>query len=159
VSRIYLSLGSNLGDRESNLRAALDRLPPHVYVRRASPVYETAPVELTAQPWFLNQVIEAETDLSPTQLLFHTAGIERELGRTRDIPKGPRTLDIDILLYGDEIVDTPELDIPHPRMAERRFVLAPLADLAPGLRHPVSGLTVRQMLDASPPQTVRLLES
>ena len=98
MKRIYLSLGSNLGDRESQLRNALDRLAPDVRVLRESPLYETAPVEFTAQPWFLNQVIEAETALSPTELLSRTAAIERDLGRTREIPKGPRTVDIDILL-------------------------------------------------------------
>jgi 2-amino-4-hydroxy-6-hydroxymethyldihydropteridine diphosphokinase len=159
VSLIYLSLGSNLGDREANLRAALVRLPPDVRVLRASPLYETAPVEFTAQPWFLNQVIEAETALLPMQLLARTAEIEHDLGRTRNIPKGPRTLDIDILLYDDRVIHSAVLEVPHPRIAERRFVLAPLADLAPDLRHPVTGLTVRQMLDAAPPQTIRLLNS
>jgi 2-amino-4-hydroxy-6-hydroxymethyldihydropteridine diphosphokinase len=155
----YLSLGSNLGDREGRLREAIDRLPPHIRVLRASPLYETAPLEFTAQPWFLNQVVEAETDLFPMQLLSRTARIERNLGRVRDIPKGPRTLDIDILLYGRAIVHTAKLEIPHPRMAQRRFVLAPLADLAPDLRHPVTRLTVREMLAAAPPQTLRLLHS
>jgi 2-amino-4-hydroxy-6-hydroxymethyldihydropteridine diphosphokinase len=159
VKLIYLSLGSNLGDRESNLRAALDRLPPDVRVLRVSALYETAPVEFTAQPWFLNQVVEAETALTPIQLLARTAAIEHDLGRTRDIPKGPRTLDIDILLYDSAIVHTATLEIPHPRIAERRFVLAPLADLDPDLRHPVTGLTVRQMLNAAPSQSVRLLNS
>jgi 2-amino-4-hydroxy-6-hydroxymethyldihydropteridine diphosphokinase len=159
MKRIYLSLGSNLGDREANLRAAIDRLPPAIHVLRASPLYETAPLEFTAQPWFLNQVVEAETALFPRQLLSRTARIERELGRTRDVPKGPRTLDIDILLYADAIVHTATLDIPHPRMSDRRFVLAPLADLAPELRHPVTRLTVRQMLAAAPPQSIRLLHS
>jgi 2-amino-4-hydroxy-6-hydroxymethyldihydropteridine diphosphokinase len=159
VKRVYLSLGSNLGDRESHLRAALERLPPDVLVRRASPLYETAPVEFTAQPSFLNQVIEAETALSPAELLSRTAVIERDLGRTREIPKGPRTLDIDILLYDKDIIQTATLQIPHPRMTERRFVLAPLADLAPELRHPITGVSVREMLEAAPPQIVRLLES
>jgi 2-amino-4-hydroxy-6-hydroxymethyldihydropteridine diphosphokinase len=159
VKRIYLSLGSNVGDREAHLRAALDRFPPHIRVLRASPLYETAPVEFTAQPWFLNQVIEAETALSPAELLSHTAGIERDLGRTREIPKGPRTLDIDILLYNDAVVHTATLEIPHPRMTERRFVLVPLADLAPDLRHPITALTVREMIEAAPPQTVRLINS
>jgi len=157
VTRIYLSLGSNLGERESYLRAALDRFPPVIRVLRASRLYETAPIEFTAQPWFLNQVIEAETALSPAELLSRTAAIESDLGRTREISKGPRTLDIDILLYNDAVVHTATLEIPHPRMTERRFVLAPLADLAPDLRHPVTALTVRQMLEAAPPQTVRLL--
>ncbi len=160
AKRIYLSLGSNVGDRQANLRAAIDRFAAErIHVLRASPIYETAPLEFTAQPWFLNQVVEAETDLFPRQLLAHTGRIERELGRKRDIPKGPRTLDIDILLYASSIVHTPTLEIPHPRMPKRRFVLAPLADLAPALRHPVTQLTVRQMLRAAPPQALRLLHS
>jgi 2-amino-4-hydroxy-6-hydroxymethyldihydropteridine diphosphokinase len=160
VKIIYLSLGSNLGDREAHLQKAVNLLGEGgVRVVRSSPVYETAPVEMTAQPWFLNQVVEAETDLFPKQLLSRTAKIERELGRARTIPKGPRTLDIDILLYANAVVRTATLEIPHPRMAERRFVLAPLADLAPDLRHPVTRLTVREMLAAAPPQTVRLLHS
>ena len=159
MKRVYLSLGSNVGDREGHLRAALDRFPPQIRVLRASALYETAPVEFTAQPWFLNQVIEGETALSPAGLLSHTAAIERDLGRTREIPKGPRTLDIDILLYNDAVVHTATLEIPHPRMTERRFVLVPLAGLAPDLRHPITGLTVREMLDAAPPQTVRLINS
>jgi len=158
--RIYLALGSNLGDREAHLREAVELLAgSRIRVLRASPIYETAPVEMTAQPWFLNQVIEAETDLFPRQLLTRTAKIEHQLGRARTIPKGPRTLDIDILLYANVVIRTTALEIPHPRMAERRFVLAPLADLAPDLRHPVTRLTVREMLAAAPPQSVRLLHS
>ena len=137
----YLSLGSNLGDREANLRAALDRLQP----ARVSPIYETEPAELRDQPWFLNLVAEVHTGLFPRQLLAHTQRIERELGRVRTVPKGPRTIDIDILLYGNSIVRAKELEIPHPRMAERRFVLQPLADLAPDLRHPVSRRTIREI--------------
>jgi 2-amino-4-hydroxy-6-hydroxymethyldihydropteridine diphosphokinase len=103
-------------------------------------------VEYTAQAWFLNLVVEAETDLFPMQLLARTAGIERALGRVRTTPKGPRTIDIDILLYGNAVVQSAKLQIPHPRMAERRFVLAPLADLAPDLRHPVLHKSVRELL-------------
>jgi 2-amino-4-hydroxy-6-hydroxymethyldihydropteridine diphosphokinase len=154
-TRAYLSLGSNVGDREANLRAAIERLP----VLRTSPIYETEPVDYTDQPWFLNLVVEVETHLSPHELLKTTSRIEHELGRTRDIPKGPRTIDIDILLFGDTVMNTPDLQIPHPRMAERRFVLAPLADLAPALRHPVTQRTVREMLAAAPPETIRLLHS
>jgi 2-amino-4-hydroxy-6-hydroxymethyldihydropteridine diphosphokinase len=150
--KIFLSLGSNVGDREANLRAAIERLP----ILRVSPTYETEPVDFTDQPWFLNLVIEIETDLSPRELLTATSRIEHELGRVRDIPKGPRTIDIDILLYGDEVIDEPDLQIPHLRMVERRFVLAPLADLAPDLRHPVTHRTVREMLDSAPPEIVRL---
>jgi 2-amino-4-hydroxy-6-hydroxymethyldihydropteridine diphosphokinase len=160
VTTIYLSLGSNLGDRESNLRAAIERLSsPDLRVLRTSPVYETEPVDYTAQGWFLNLVVEAQTALLPMQLLARTGEIERALGRVRTVAKGPRTIDIDILLYADAVVRRATLEIPHPRMAERRFVLAPLADLAPGLRHPVTHQTVREMLAAAPAQTVRLLHS
>jgi 2-amino-4-hydroxy-6-hydroxymethyldihydropteridine diphosphokinase len=113
-------------------------------------------VEFTEQRRFLNLVVEAETELFPMQLLTRTARVERELGRLRTVAKGPRTIDIDILLYGKTAVRSGRLEIPHPRMAERRFVLAPLADLAPDLRHPVNRRTVREMLDAAPEQMVRL---
>ena len=153
---IYLGLGSNIGDREANLRAAIERLPASgVTVLRTSPIYETEPVDYTDQRWFLNLVLEASTELLPLQLLARTSRIERELGRTRTIPKGPRTIDIDILLYGRSVIRGRKVEVPHPRMSERRFVLAPLADLAPDLRHPVTGLSVRQMLDAAPDQSVR----
>ena len=153
---VYLSLGSNVGDRDANLREAIKRLAPSVRILRVSPIYETEPVDYTDQNWFLNLAVEAETDLSPNRLLAHIAGIERALGRIRTTPKGPRTIDIDILLYGDAVVRTARLEIPHPRMAARRFVLAPLADLAPDLCHPVTRQTVREMLEAAPSQTVRL---
>ena len=160
MKTIYLSLGSNVGDRESNLRAAIERLgAAEVRVVRTSPVYETEPVDYTAQRWFLNLVVEAETGLFPMQLLARIGRIERALGRVRTVAKGPRTIDIDILLYSQAVVRSATLEIPHPRMAERRFVLAPLADLAPGLRHPVTHQTVREMLDAAPAQTVRLIHS
>jgi|SRR5579883_668428 len=149
-AKVYLGLGSNVGDREGNLKSAIERLP----VVRVSPIYETEPVDYTDQPWFLNLVVEIETDLSPRDLLRFTAAIEQDLGRTRDIPKGPRTIDIDILFYGDVVVDEPDLQIPHPRIAERRFVLAPLADLAPDFRHPVTHRTVREMLAEAPPDQI-----
>lgn len=158
MKTVYLSLGSNVGNREVNLKAAVNGLESaRVHVRRASPVYETEPVDYKNQPWFLNLVIEAETKLMPEQLLQKTLRIERDLGRTRKIPKGPRTIDIDILFYGHAVVQSPGLEIPHPRLAQRRFVLAPLADLAPDLRHPVTGRTVREMLDAAPPAVIRRL--
>jgi 2-amino-4-hydroxy-6-hydroxymethyldihydropteridine diphosphokinase len=144
---VYLSLGSNVGDREAHLRAAVARLEPAgVRVLRQSSIYETEPQDVRGQPWFLNLVVEAETEVTPTQLLLRIGEIEAELGRRRTTPKGPRTIDIDILLYEDAVVETPELEIPHPRLADRRFVLEPLAELSPGLRHPVSGRTVREML-------------
>jgi 2-amino-4-hydroxy-6-hydroxymethyldihydropteridine diphosphokinase len=146
LKTVYLSLGSNLGDRESNLHAALERLD----ARRVSPIYETEPVDYTAQPFFLNLVAEAETDVTPLQYLAKTQHIERELGRLRGIPKGPRAIDIDILLFDTRLIHTPRLEVPHPRMHERRFVLVPFADLAPDVRHPVTRRTIREMLDALP---------
>ncbi len=156
MKTIYLSLGSNIGNREGNLRAAIAQLQaPDLRVLRVSPVYETAPVDYTDQRWFLNLAVEAETDLFPMQLLKRVGKIERVLGRVRTVAKGPRAIDIDILLYGSAAVRTPELEIPHPRIAERRFVLAPLADLVPELRHPITRKTVRELLDAAPQQAVR----
>ncbi|HLK65689.1 MAG TPA: 2-amino-4-hydroxy-6-hydroxymethyldihydropteridine diphosphokinase [Bryobacteraceae bacterium] len=158
MKTIYLSLGSNVGDRESHLRLAIERLAaPGLVVLRTSAIYETEPVEYTAQRWFLNLVVEGETSLFPKQLLTRTARIERELGRVRTVAKGPRTIDIDILLYGKAVVETENLQIPHPRMGERRFVLAPLAELAPELRHPVTHKSIREMLDAAPGQKMRRL--
>jgi 2-amino-4-hydroxy-6-hydroxymethyldihydropteridine diphosphokinase len=159
MKTVYLSLGSNIGDRQSNLQTAIERLAaPRLRILRTSPIYETEPVDYTGQRWFLNQVAEAETELFPMQLLSRIGKIERELGRVRTLPKGPRTIDIDILLYGETVVRSATLEIPHPRMAQRRFVLAPLADLAPDLRHPVTRLTVREMLHWAPPEVVRLME-
>jgi len=155
----YLGLGSNVGDREANLRAAIERLgAPDLRVLRVSPVYETEPVDYTEQRWFLNLVVEGETSLFPMQLLARVARIERALGRLRTVPKGPRSIDIDILLYGKAVIRSEALEVPHPRMDERRFVLAPLADLAPDLRHPIAHRTVREMLAAAPPQTIRRVE-
>ncbi len=156
MKRIYLSLGSNVGNREKNLRAAIGKLSHSgVHVLRISPLYETEPVDYTAQPWFLNLVVEAETDLFPRQLLARTSRIERTLGRVRTVAKGPRTIDIDILLYGNSVIDSPDLQVPHPRMTERRFVLSPLADLQPALLHPVRRETIAGLLAAAPPQIVR----
>lgn len=143
----YLGLGSNLGDRNANLTEAIRLLAgDSVRVLRASSIWETEPRDVRDQPWFLNQVIEVESDLLPRQLFQRIQRIEREMGRQRRIPKGPRLIDIDILLYGNAVVKTDDLEIPHPRMAERRFVLAPLAELAPDLRHPVSKRAVRELL-------------
>jgi len=156
----YLSLGSNMGDRKQHLDTALAKLAaPDLHVTRVSSIYETEPVGLTAQRWFLNLAAEIETDLFPMQLLTRVNKIERELGRVRTVRNGPRTLDIDILLYGKAVVRTVKLEIPHPRMAERRFVLAPLAELAPDLRHPVTHQTIRAMLESAPGQICRLLHS
>ena len=144
---VYLSLGSNVGDRETHLERARERLNTDgLRLLRASAIYETEPRDFTDQAWFLNQVIEVESSLFPKQLLARTQKIERALGRVPTHPKGPRTIDIDILLYGDTILSTPGLEIPHERLADRRFVLEPLAELAPDLRHPRTGATVIEML-------------
>jgi 2-amino-4-hydroxy-6-hydroxymethyldihydropteridine diphosphokinase len=156
MKRVYLGLGSNIGDRECMLREALRRLDsPRLRILRISPIYETEPMDVRAQAWFLNLVAECETDLFPLQLLHRAAQVERELGRRRLLPKGPRTIDIDILLYGNSQVRTAALEIPHPRFRERRFVLAPLADLAPDLRDPVTRKTIRELLASLAGQTVK----
>ena len=156
MKSVYLSLGSNLGDREWALREALRLLrAPDLRVARVSPVYETEPQDMRAQPWFLNLVAEIETDLFPRQLLARIQKIEKQLGRKRGVPKGPRTLDIDILLFGNSVIDAPDLVVPHPRMTERRFVLEPLAQLSPELRHPVLRRTVSELLGGVSAQAVR----
>jgi 2-amino-4-hydroxy-6-hydroxymethyldihydropteridine diphosphokinase len=152
----YLGLGSNLGKREEALQAAVDHLHrTDLRVRRISSVWETAPRDLHAQPPFLNAVLETESDLFPMQVLFRVDKVERDLGRKRAIPKGPRVIDIDILFYGTTVMHTPQLEIPHPRAAERRFVLAPLVELAPDLRHPVLRSTIRELLAATANQEAR----
>ncbi len=155
---VYLSLGSNLGDREAMLREAIRRLEsPQLHIRRVSSVYETEPQDFREQPWFLNVVVEAETGLFPLQLLGLVRKVELALGRRRFVVKGPRTIDIDILLYGGFVIDRPELAIPHLRMTERRFVLEPMVELAPELRHPVLRRTMRELLASTMGQTVRRL--
>jgi 2-amino-4-hydroxy-6-hydroxymethyldihydropteridine diphosphokinase len=155
----YLSLGSNLGDRRAHLRDALGRLEgPGLKVARVSPVYETEPVDKLDQGWFLNLVAEIETELFPMQLLGRAQRVEQAMGRRRTMAKGPRVIDIDILLFGQAVVRSASLEVPHPRMAERRFVLAPLADLAPDARHPVTHRTVREMLAGIEGQQARRVE-
>lgn len=153
VKKIYLGLGSNLGDRESALRTAIEKLHHRdLRILRVSSIYETAALLYTAQADFLNCVAEAETELMPVSLLRRIQRVEIEMGRKRVVPKGPRNIDIDILLFGRSVVNTPQLSIPHPGMADRRFVLEPLAELAPMLRHPVNRKTVREMLASAPDQ-------
>jgi 2-amino-4-hydroxy-6-hydroxymethyldihydropteridine diphosphokinase len=132
----YLSLGSNLGDRAKNLRDCMEHLGELGEVSKVSSFYETEPMEVREQPWFLNCAVELKTDLSPQDLLAGIRDIEALLGRERRIGKGPRTIDIDILLLADLVMDTPDLQVPHPTMHERRFVLAPLAEIAPEILHP-----------------------
>ena len=154
----FLALGSNVGDREANLREAANHLESdEIHVLRRSSLYETSPQELLDQPPFLNAVIEVETSLFPMQLLGRVREIERGMGRRRVTPKGPRNIDIDILFYGRSVIATEDLEVPHPRMAQRRFVLEPLAEIAPGFRHPATGKTANEMLTQLEPQGVRKL--
>jgi len=157
MQTIFLSLGSNVGDREANLRAAIAALSPNgVQVKQVSSIYETEPVDYLDQAWFLNCVLEAETELRPDVLLQALRTIEAQLGSKKEFAKGPRKIDLDILLYGDETIATPELQVPHPRMLQRRFVLAPLAEIAPVLRHPSWLATAVALLERlSDPSQVR----
>ena len=151
VEVIYLSLGSNVGAPEANLNAAIEALAgAGVEVRRVSSFYETEPVDYLEQPWFLNGVVKAHTELPALALLRALRGIELKMGSTKSIAKGPRLIDIDILLYGQQKIDTPELQVPHPRMTLRKFVLVPLAEIAPELRHPAWTGTVEQLLAETP---------
>ncbi len=145
--RVYLGLGSNLGDREANLNKALALLREKLRTTKVSPFYETEPIGYTAQPRFLNTACEVLTDLPPSELFTFIKGIETEMGRTPSFRNAPRVLDIDILLYGDLILDTPELTIPHPRMTERAFVLAPLVDIASEVVHPVARKSIQVLLE------------
>lgn len=148
---VYLSLGSNVGDGARNLQDAIAALgKSSVQVERVSSVYETEPVDYLDQPWFLNCVVQAETELPALGLLHTLRGIEAEMGSTKLIAKGPRLIDIDILLYGNEIIDTPELQVPHSRMHLRRFVLQPLAEIAGDVQHPVSQLSISELLTRTP---------
>lgn len=149
MGTVYLGLGSNLGNRARNLYAALRRLRSHVRLDQISQIYETEPVGLSNQPWFLNLVCAGVTALSPEDLLRAVKRIERELGRRKGVRFGPRLIDIDILLYDDLVLSAERLELPHPRLHERGFVLVPLAELAPDLRHPVLKVSVRELLESA----------
>jgi 2-amino-4-hydroxy-6-hydroxymethyldihydropteridine diphosphokinase len=155
----YLSLGSNVGDRAVNLREAIQRLQQVGTVAAVSSFYETEPVEFTAQDWFLNCVVLLETEKMPAELLKSVLDVERAMGRRRAENKGPRNIDIDILLYEGAIVEQKGLTIPHPSMHERRFVLEPLAEIAADVHHPILKKSAQDMLDGlAPGQIVRKLE-
>jgi 2-amino-4-hydroxy-6-hydroxymethyldihydropteridine diphosphokinase len=152
---VFLSLGSNVGDRPENLRAAIAALPgAGVDVKRVSSIYETEPVDLLEQPWFLNCVVQGETTVPAVELLRALREIERRMGSKKLIARGPRLIDIDILLYGQQTIDSPELQVPHPRMHLRRFVLAPLAELAPDITHVQWSATAAQLLASTEDQSV-----
>ena len=147
MNTVYIALGTNIGEREENLRAALQHLPEFgVHIRRVSSVYETEPLDYLDQDWFLNAALEGATELDALDLLRALRVIESRMGSRKTIPKGPRLIDLDILLYGNETLDTPELQVPHPRMLERRFVLVPLAEIASTLRHPTWPAGVAHLL-------------
>jgi 2-amino-4-hydroxy-6-hydroxymethyldihydropteridine diphosphokinase len=157
---VYLSLGSNLGDRARNLEAAIERLCSIGEVAAVSSFYETEPVGNLHQPWFLNCAVRLRTEKMPRQLLAAVMAIEQALGRKRSVAKGARTIDIDILLFGRFVVNVPSLTIPHPALHQRRFVLEPLAEIAPALRHPIFRRTIHELLDDLPlgPPQVRKLD-
>jgi 2-amino-4-hydroxy-6-hydroxymethyldihydropteridine diphosphokinase len=155
---VYLSLGSNLGDREANLRTAIEKLGEFGNIAAISSFYETEPVEVTAQPWFLNCAVKLDTEKMPRQLISAILALEQSMGRQRKQQKGPRIIDIDVLLFGSSVIEIPSLTIPHPHLHERRFVLEPLAEIAPDARHPIYKRSMRELRDALPPgQTVRKL--
>lgn len=148
--KVYLSLGSNLGDRKANLEKAIQLLGERLHVEQISSLYDTEPMGYAEQPRFLNAVCRAQTDIGPLQLLSLIKGIEVALGRVPSFSNAPRPIDVDILFYGDLVMETPELTIPHPRIEERAFVLIPLLEIAPDLVHPVSGESIRDLATRVP---------
>ena len=151
MNTAFLSLGSNMGDRARNIVQALEALASQGgRLVKQSSLYETEPFELREQDWFVNCVVEFETNLRPQELMQVLLRIERSMGRERTVPKGPRIIDMDILLFGSEVVKELHLEIPHPRMADRRFVLVPFAEIAPDAVHPVMKKTIQQLLEDTP---------
>ena len=161
MTTVHIALGTNIGNREHNLREAIRLLAEAgVRVLRISSIYETEPVDYLEQAWFLNAVLEAQTDLPALELLHKLRSIESAMGSKKAFAKGPRLIDLDILLFGNDTIATPELQVPHPRMLQRRFVLVPLAEIAPNLRHPSWSATACQLLaDLRDRSAVRLVSS
>lgn len=149
----YIGLGGNIGDRLAMLRNAVARLGKIGAVRTTSSIYDTDPVGYVDQPAFLNAVVELETCLTPAALISALLGIEREMGRRRSFPNAPRTIDLDLLLYDDAIIESPQVTVPHPRLHERAFVLVPLAEIAPDVVHPVFHLSANDLLHRFGPTT------
>jgi 2-amino-4-hydroxy-6-hydroxymethyldihydropteridine diphosphokinase len=159
TQRAFISAGSNLGDRKANLKFALNALAVGNTLRSTSSFFETEPVGYLNQPWFLNLAIEFETAFLPSELLAFCQKIEKSCGRVRTFPNAPRTLDLDILLFGDIVMNMEELIIPHPRLADRRFVLEPLAQIAPEVMHPILKKTIKELLDScQDPSEIRILD-
>jgi 2-amino-4-hydroxy-6-hydroxymethyldihydropteridine diphosphokinase len=155
MATVYLALGTNVGERKENLREAIRRISESgIHIIKTSRVYETEPVDYLDQPWFLNAVLAAQTELSAPELLATLRNIESQMGSKKPFAKGPRLIDLDILLYGAETIDTPTLQIPHPRMLQRNFVLVPLAEIAPNFRHPLWSNSVSELLAHSPDQSI-----
>lgn len=147
MPRAYLSLGSNVGDRMAHLREGIAELKKLGTISKSSSFYETEPVDFKAQEWFINCVVELETEHSPRALMAAILAIEKKMGRHRGLPKGPRNIDLDVILYGNQVVEEAGLKVPHPAMHRRRFVLVPLAEIAPDAIHPVFMWSMRDLLD------------